>query len=391
MEAYRAILDEAPQHKLARFQLGLALTDAERWPEAVEALTQVIAEQPRNAEAQNSLGLAYARLANETKAIEHFDLAIAADRQFAMAHFNRGLIQLRLGDFKQGWEGYEWRWQMPTFTPFRCPQPQWNGEDISDKVLLVHTEQGNGDAMQFARFLPLAAQRCRKLVLVSTSNMRAVMATVDGVAEVRLPGEIPADSFDLYCPLLSLPRALGIGMQNIPAAVPYLHVPPRTLVPELTGDEFKVGLVWAGSPTQKDNHLRSCPLEQRLSLTDLPGVKFYSLQKPLLEGQAELLAKHGVVDLEADGTGYGYTAAYVEKLDLVISVCTSVAHLAGAMGCPVWVTLAHYADWRWGTGGETTPWYPSMRLWRQQAPGDWPGLLDQVRQELEAVATRATA
>jgi uncharacterized protein (TIGR03032 family) len=387
IEGYRAVLAERPDHRAAHFQLGLALTDAERWDEAITELTAVVAAQPRNAEAHNSLGLAWARKANETKAIEHFDLAVAADRQFALAHFNRGLIRLRLGNFAEGWEDYEWRWQMPTFNPFRCPQPQWRGEDIADKVLLVHTEQGNGDAMQFARFLPLAARRARKLIIVCIDSLRTLLATVDGVAEVRPPGEFPKDMFDVYCPLLSLPRALGITLDNLPAEVPYLRVPPRTL----PGDAFKVGIVWAGSPTQKDNHHRSCPLERMLALTGIPGVQFYSFQKPLLDGQAELLAHHDVVDLEKDGTGYSYSAAYVEKMDLVISVCTSVAHLAGALGTPAWTLLAHYADWRWGTGGETTPWYPRMRLWRQAAPGDWEELMARVRAELEAVSAQARA
>ncbi len=364
IQGYRVVLAERPTHAVARFQLGLALTDVEHWPEAVAVLSAVVADQPRNAEAHNSLGLAYARQSDETRAIEHFDRAIAADRQFALAHFNRGLILLRLGRYAEGWEGYEWRWQMPAFNPFRCPQPQWRGEDIAGKVLLVHTEQGNGDAMQFARLLPLAARRCRKLIVVCIESLRSLLATVDDVAEVRPPGEFPADSFDVYCPLLSLPRALGITLDNLPSAVPYLHVPPRMRVPELIDDGFKVGLVWAGSSTQKDNHHRSCPLEQMLALTGIPGVRFYSFQKPLLEGEAERLAGHDIVDLEKDGTGYAYSAAYVEKMDLVISVCTSVAHLAGALGKPVWTLLAHYADWRWGTGGQTTPWYPTMRLWR---------------------------
>jgi uncharacterized protein (TIGR03032 family) len=384
IDGYRGVLAERPTHALARFQLGVALTDAERWAEAVSELSAVVAEQPRNAEAHNSLGLAYARQSNEVHALTHFDTAIAADRQFALAYFNRSLIHLRLGDFRRGWEGYEWRWQMPGFVPFRCPQPQWRGEDIADKVLLVHTEQGNGDAMQFARFLPLAARRCRKLVLACTENLKALMATVEGVAEVRLPGDLATDSFDIYCPLLSLPHALGVTLDNLPAKVPYLFVPRRRRVPDLRGHGFKVGLVWAGSPTQKDDHHRTCPLQLLLTLTDLSGVQFFSLQRPLGDGQAELLAANGVVDLERHGTGYAYTAACVEKLDLVVSVCTSVAHLAGALGRPVWTLLAHYADWRWGTRGDTTPWYPSMRLWRQSEPGDWRELLARVRNELAA-------
>ena len=379
IEIYREVLAQRADFKDARFQLGLALTDAQRWPEAVEELSRVVAEHPRNAEAHNSLGLAYARQADEAKALAHFDLAIAADRQFALAHFNRGLTNLRIGNFAQGWEGYEWRWQMPTFTPFNGPQPQWQGEDITDKVLLVHAGQDDGDAMQFARFLPMAAKRCRKLVLVCTPDLRAILSTVDGSIDVPAPGEFPADSFDVQCPLSSLPKALRITLENLPATTPYLHVPPRTLVPDLPGDGFKVGLVWAGRSTQNDDQHRCCPLDTLLSLTDLPGVQFFSLQKPLSDDDAKKLAAHCVIDLEKEGTSYGYTAAHVHKLDLVISVCTPVAHLAGAMGESVWVLLAHYADWCWGIGGDTSPWYPRMRLMRQHASGDWSEVIARVR------------
>ena len=384
--AYRQILAEQPDHAVVCFQLGMALVDAAQWQEAATVLGDVVTAQPGNAEAQNSLGLVWVRLGDDVRAIEHFNLAIAADRQYAQAYFNRALSRLRLGDYRQGWEDYEWRWQLPAFHPFQCPQPKWQGEDISDKVLLVHTEQGNGDAMQFARFLTLAAKRCRKLIVVCGENLKAVLATVEGVAEVRVPGPLPADLFDAFCPLLSLPQVLDINLDNLPTQIPYLHVPARTLVPDLPGDGFKVGLVWTGSSTQKENQRRSCPLETLLSLTDLPGIQLYSLQKPLGDGEAELLASHGVEDLEADGTGYGYTAAYVHKLDLVISVCTSVAHLAGALGEPVWVLLAKHSDWRWGLTGETSPWYPDMHLIRQQTEGDWPELIARVRVELARVS-----
>lgn len=379
---YRAVLATQPTHRAARFQLGLALVDAERWDQATAELETVVAEQPNHAEAHNSLGLAYARLADDERAVAHFDQAIAADQQFAIARFNRGLIRLRQGDYARGWEDYDWRWQMPSFTPLRCPQPLWRGEDIADKVLLVHTEQGNGDALQFARFLPLAASRCGKLVVACTEYLRPLLAGVEGVAEVRLPGKLPADSFDIYSPLLSLPRVLGITLDNLPATVPYVQVPKRVLVPELDAGEFKVGLVWAGSATQKDNHRRSCPLDHYLTLVGLPGVRFYSLQTPLGGGQADTLAAHGIVDLEAELTDYARTAALVEQLDLVISVCTSVAHLTGALGKPVWVLLAHYADWRWGRDGDTSAWYPSARLFRQRTPGDWAELLARVRSAL---------
>jgi hypothetical protein len=302
---------------------------AEHRSEAIAELSAVVAEQPRNAEAHNSLGSptrgspTRPRRSNISLIWPSLPtvgsrsrISIAASSTCGSA-ISPGLGRLRMALADAGFLSIP----VPT-------NAQWRGEDVSDKVMLVHTEQGSGDAMQFARSLPLAARRCRKLVLLCPENLKALMA---GGRRRRgaSPGDLPTGSFDVYCPLLSLPRALGITLESLPTTVPYLRVPPRMLVPDLAGDGFKVGLVGAGSPTQKDDHHRSCPLNQLLPLTDLPGVYFFSLQKPLGDGEAEMLEARGVVNLEKDGIGYAYTAACVEKLDLVVSVCTSVAHLAG--------------------------------------------------------------
>lgn len=385
---YRELLAAHPNHLPARQQLGVALADAERWTEAGAELQRVIEQQPRHAEAHNSLGLCRQASGDLDGALDHFERAIAADRQYAAAHFNRGLLLLKRGDYRRGWEEFDWRWQLPGFTPFRCPQPRWRGEDIGDKTLLVHTEQGAGDALQFARFLPLAAQRCRKLLLVCPEPLRALLGTVAGVAEVRLPGALPADSFDVYCPLLGLPRVLDIALDNLPAQTPYLGVPAHVAVPPLPNEGRRnVGLVWAGSATQKRDRQRSCPLPELLPLFDCTGVAFYSLQTPVTTADAALLESRGIIDLEPELTDYARTAAYVQQLDLVISVCTSVAHLAGALNKPVWVLLPHHADWLWLEGRDDSPWYPSARLFRQTVPGGWSAPVARARRVLQEWST----
>lgn len=387
--SYRELLAAHPDHIPARYHLGMALADAEQWQEACAELQQVIAQEPRHAEAHNVLALCRHRLGDPAGALRHFEQAIAADHQYAAAHFNRGLLLLKRGDYRQGWEEFEWRWQLPEFTPFQCPQPQWHGEDIHDRILLVHTEQGNGDALQFARFLPWAAQCCRKLLLVCSEPLRAVLSTVAGVAEVRLPGVLTVDSFDFYCPLLSLPRVLDITLDNLPAQVPYLSIPAYVAVPSLPNDgRLKVGLVWAGSITQKLDEKFSCSLLELLPFLEVPNIAFHSLQIPSNAADRALLDAHGIINLESELTDYARTAAYVQQLDLVISVCTSIAHLAGALGKPIWILLAHHADWRWLEEREDTPWYPSARLFRQQSPGDWLELIARMKQNLREWSMR---
>lgn len=383
---YQELLKIHPDHLPLHYQLGLALVDAERWDEAELELNWVIARQPKHAEAHNSLGVSHLEREHYDQALQHFEQAIAADRQYAIAHFNRGLALLKLGDYLPGWREYEWRWQMSSFTPFQCPQPLWTGEAISEKVLLVHTEQGHGDAIQFARFLPLAARRCKKLMVACTEPLRTLFASIDGVSEIRLAGALPQDCFDLYCPLLSLPKALGITLESLPAQVPYLTVPAHVTVPPLPAhDHLKVGIVWAGSPTYQKNHCRSCSLESFQALFELSRIAFYSLQTPLSTADARTLDTGGVIDLGKELTDYARTAAYMQQLDLVLSVDTSVAHLAGALGRPVWVLLPYNADWRWLRKRDDSPWYPTARLFRQSNPGDWEELMQRVRSALQSL------
>jgi len=195
ISAYKEILKDEPDNVTVLYHLGVGLSDTEQWADAIHHLEKTVKLQNNHAEAHNSLGHAWAGKLEFDKAIECYEAAIAADQKYATAHFNRGCVKLKQGEFEEGWKEYEWRWKMPTFQPFNCPQPQWQGEDISDKTILVHTEQGNGDAIQFARFLPQVRERSKKLIIVCTEPLRLLYKEMDCVDEVRLPGNLPADLF----------------------------------------------------------------------------------------------------------------------------------------------------------------------------------------------------
>ncbi len=379
VRCWEKIAGEPDSPLIADYHLGVILSDLEKWDRAIQALERVIDREPDHAQAHNSLGHAWAGTLDFNRALYHYEQAIASDRQYATAHFNRGLLLLRQGNYREGWKEYEWRWKMDMFTPFDCPQPKWEGEDIQDKTLLVHTEQGNGDAIQFARFLPMAAERCKELILVCPESLRLLFKGIRGVNEIRLPGTLPVDLFDVYCPIMSLAGILGITVDTIPAASPYIHLPREVVAPVLPDTaRRKIGLVWAGSSTQAFNHHRSCPLEIMLELTRAPGCDFYSLQIPVSKEEKQALLDHGVTDLEPELLSYAHTGALVRQMDLVISVCTSVAHLAAALDIPTWVLLSPHADWRWLEKRENSPWYPRVRLFRQKQPGNWQQLIQRV-------------
>lgn len=383
VEAYRQVLAQSPGHLQGRLHLGVALMDLEQWQAAETELLHLLSLQPNHAEAHNSLGLCLAAQCRWQEAIGQFEQALTADSQFALAHVNLGIILLKLGRLAEGWVECEWRWQLPDNAPLACPQPRWQGEDISDKTLLVHTEQGAGDALQFARFLTLASTHCRRLLLVCTEPLRPLLANAPGVAEARLFGAVPEDSFDVYCPLLSLPFVLGISQDNLPATVPYLQIPSHVSVLHLdTIKRLKVGICWGDSATHPNDKHRSCPLSYWLPLFAVPGVTFFSLQTSVAKTEAELLAQYKVADLEPELTDFARAAALIGQLDLVIGVDTAVIHLAGASGKPTWVLLGQHSDWRWGLEDEGCSWYPTMRLFRQMEAGDWDGVVGRVQDGL---------
>jgi uncharacterized protein (TIGR03032 family) len=390
--AYRQCLALEPAFPEARYNLGVVLGDAEHYEEAAACLHDVLTAEPARADAHNCLGYLASRQRQPHQAMAYYEQAIALHPQYAQAHVNLGLTLLQLGDYPRGFAEYEWRWQTGQCTPFHCPHPQWDGRPLPDHTLLIHTEQGAGDAIQFARYLPLAAQRCHTLIVVCRTDLIPLFATLPGIAQLREAGTLTVAEFDTYLPLLSLPHVLGTTVETVPAQVPYFdaHAIRRR---KQTGPALplalspaplpKVGVVWAGSPTYNHDSQRSCALHEWTAVLRVPGIMFYSLQKgPQRQDLAQVPADLRVQDLDRFMHDYGDTALIIDQLDVVITVDTSVAHLAGALGKPVWTLLPYVPDWRWGFEGDTTPWYPTMRLFRQARPGAWADVMAQVAQRL---------
>ncbi len=377
IEAYRGILAKRPTLQQACYQLGLALVDAERWCEARGVLKKAVSGHADHAEAFNSLGLCCSRLGEYDEALLWFDRALKADRQFALAHFNRGVLLLKLGQHAEGWLAYERRWQLPSFTPFQCPQPRWQGECIGNKRLLVHSEQSDGDHIQFWRFIKLARERCTELIYVGPEKLSELAAAIEGVDESRVPGNMPRDRFDLFVPLMSLPACLGLSSEDLGMPSPYVHAPEHLRVRTLEGNH-KVGFVWQSSETHRGDSRHSLQLDQFAPLFNCSGVDAFSFQVPVAADELDFLRANRVANLEPELVGYSRYAAFTAQFDLIITVDTAMAHLAGAMGKSVWILLASDADWRWRLEGDTTEWYPSARLFRQSPGEAWSVVVDRV-------------
>jgi hypothetical protein len=320
--------------------------------------------------------------------------AVTSKPDSADAKFNEALTRLCLGDFRRGWEKYEARWERPEFAKDRpsYPRPEWRGEaELQGKTILLVAEQGFGDAIQFARYAPMVAALGAKVLLGVRSPLTALMAQVPGVSQVIGGGETLPD-FDLYCPLMTLPLAFGTELATIPSRVPYIKPPEervakwRDRLPE--SGRLRVGICWAGISGHPNNRRRSIPIERFARILSAPGVEFVNLQRDVGERDAAVLSEHGVHQLGQEFTDFADTAGVIALLDLVISVDTSVAHLAGAMAKAVGVLIPFSPDFRWMLERTDSPWYPTMRLYRQPAIGDWESPLERLRLELSALGSR---
>ena len=388
--AYRQCLQLQPTYLPARLNLGVTLGDLERYSEAVQELEQVIRAEARHAEAYNSLGFIYSRQGQLDEAIGYYERALQIRANYAQAHLNLGMTLLQRGEFQRGWTEIEWRWQTEQFTPFSVPHPRWEGQPLPGQTLLIHTEQGEGDAIQFIRYLPRVAERCGRIILVCTPNLIPIFQGVEGISEIRPPGEIALKDFDTYIPLMSLPKVFDTRLDTIPQQVPYLKVPRAgrealgTLIQQQkSAGCLQVGIVWAGSPTHSNDRHRSCAIANFLPVLQVPEVQFYGLQVGAgSQDLSQLPPEIELEDLSGRLKDYGDMAVVIEQLDLTIAVDTSVVHLAGALGKPVWTLLCYNPDWRWLLEREDSPWYPTMRLFRQRQPQDWYSVLVQVAEAL---------
>jgi uncharacterized protein (TIGR03032 family) len=389
--AYRQALALQPDVPNGRLNLGVALGDAGEYAEAAVCLEQVIQAEPERAEAHNSLGIVMVRQREPHKAVAHYERAIEIQPDYVQAHVNLGMSLLQIGDYARGFAEWEWRTKTGRHGFIRSPHPVWDGRPIPDKTLLIYAERQAGDAIQFARYLPMAAERCKRLILVCRPDLMPVFATIPGIAQIREAGQVNVADYDAYLPLLSLPRVFGTTPETIPADAPYVDAAamrrrkdnPALL---LSPSPFpRVGIAWAArAATRGDRHL-SCSLPQFLPVLRTPGIVFYSLQRgEPRQDLARLPSEIRLHDLAPQLGDFGDMGVVIEQLDLVIGVDNPVVHLAGALGKPVWTLLSHVVtDWRWGLEGGTTPWYPTMRLFRQGQPGDWAGVMEQVARELK--------
>ncbi len=424
-DAYRRAVELQPAHPDALTNLGCALRDLGRFEEAVLSLCAALEYNPRGGETYSNLGNVLKDMARLTEAeaacraavtlmpgspVAKFNLgvvlqdqrkfaeaedfyraAIEAAPDYVRAHWNLGLALLAQGKFKEGWAEHEWRARTQrSWSPaLRFETPAWKGEALAGKTLLIHREQGLGDNIQFVRYATPAAQQGARVVILTYPSLAGLFRTVPGVAEVVADGD-PLPAFDLQAPILSLPHLFGTELATIPAESAYLSADParvaawRDRLAALPG--LKVGLVWAGGTRPNDpdwariDHRRSLALAQFAEIAGLAGLSLVSLQKGEAAAQVEGFP---IADFMDEVEDFADTAALVEALDLVVSVDTAVAHLAGALGKPVWILSRYDGCWRWLENRDDSPWYKTARLYRQRQPHGWQDVLARLREDLE--------
>jgi Tfp pilus assembly protein PilF len=385
LASYDRAIDLQPDIASVHCNRGNALLDLSRFDEALASYDRALALNPQLAVAHYNRGKALQKLKRFPEAVETYGHAISLQPGFAEAHLNQALSRLLLGDYEEGWKGYEWRMEVasPGNQKRNLAQPMWLGqEDISGKTVFLHAEQGYGDTIQFGRYVPLVAKRCAHLILEVPGSLKSLMATLDGSFQIISQGD-PLPHFDFHCPLPSLPMAFGTRIDTIPSSTPYLHVAPEVqrnwdarLGPK---QRARVGLVWAGEPTHANDVNRSMSFHLLAPLLDVDAT-FVSLQKQLRPGDKKILNQNtNIVHCGESLTDFSDTAGLIGNLDLVISVDTSVAHLAGALAKPVWLLLPFIPDWRWLLDRADSPWYPTVRLFRQDATRTWGNVVATVR------------
>ncbi len=387
LAAYRRLLDVQPDHVGALNESGGLNTRLGRPHAALVCYDRALAIAPA-AELHVNKGTVLRALNRDDEALASFAAATALRPDYAEAFWNASLIRLRRGDFAAGWRDYEWRWRKADWAgrERNFSAPLWRGDEgIAGKTILLHAEQGFGDTIQFVRYAPLVAARGATVVLECQPQLKSLLHRLDGVAQVIAAGET-LPRFDLHCPLLSLALAFKTELATIPSGVPYIRPQAeraakwRDRLPSNGGP--RVGICWAGSSAHLNDRNRSIPLDRFAKLFAVAGADFVSLQKEASAAEGAILSAHNVAHSAAEFEDFADTAAVVATLDLVISVDTSVAHLAGAMGRPVALLLPFSPDFRWLLDRLDSPWYPTMRLFRQPVLGSWDDVIASVRHEL---------
>ena len=388
--SFRRAIQLRPDFASAYVNLGNAFKTLDRLDEAWSHYQAAKHLDPALPEIYTGLGNVLCDRGDIPAAVQAYSAAIRLRDDYPEAHHNLGGALLALGDFQNGWPHMEWRWKLPAMARHRfdTSKPVWRGEPLNGRTILLRAEQGWGDSIQFIRYAPRVAERGGRIIASVPPDFVDLIRDFPCISQVHVTGEPPP--FDVYCPLMSLPLVFQTTLQTIPATCPYLKADAESRdrwSAKLHGitSRLKVGLVWAGRPTHEGDRKRSITLAHFAPLAK-GNATFFSLQKGPAAAQAAAPPPGmQLIDFTADVQTFSDTAALIEQLDLVISVDTGVAHLAGALGKPVWTLLPHVADWRWLIARTDTPWYPTMRLFRQTSPGDWASVIERARASLSTI------
>ncbi len=380
---FDAALASAPGHPAAHYNRGVALIKLGRYEEAVAANDAALAVEPGHLNAWLNRGKALAQLNRYDEAIASYVRVLAIRKDHPDAHFNQALALLTQDEYQRGFIEYEWRWRRTGMAPQKSRgKPLWLGEyPLARKAVLLHAEQGLGDTIQFARYVPALVAAGAQVVLEVQPELKALMARLDGAPRVIARGEAPPP-FDAHCPLGSLPLALKTEPDTVPARIPYLSADGARLAKwsaEMGAlPAPRIALAWSGNPNHDNDRNRSIALRRLVRFFEASPASFVSVQRDLRGDDAPVLAASGITHVGSELEDFTDTAAVLALCDLVVTVDSAVVHLAGAMGRPVFVLIPFAPDWRWTLSGESTPWYPTARLFRQTKPGDWDDVLSRV-------------
>lgn len=397
LDCYRQALRCDPEQPEANQNYATLSRDANARDGAIRGYVRKTQSDPADAGAFTGLANILSGSGRYIEALENLDRAIAIDPAHAEAHYARSLLLLTLGDYAAGWKEYEWRWRLGNLfsdPARRFSMPLWDGEPIAGGAILLHGELAYGESLQYVRYARLVAERCDAVLFECLPPLRPLLEGVEGIARVVVPGEA-LPPFAAHASVSSLPRIFGTTLESIPWRGPYIKADPdraaawRSLLHAEAAGRFKVGVVWTGNTKATNNRDRSVNLEILARLREVAGTTYYSLQK----GDRSATSRPGAASLPViDHTDrmrdFADTAAFISCLDLVVTIDTAVAHLAGAMGAPVWVLLNLTADWRYHIERSDNPWYPGMRLYRQSHEGQWAMVIDRVAQDLRDAAKR---
>jgi tetratricopeptide (TPR) repeat protein len=391
---YDAALALAPGHPLALYNRGNALHALGREQEAIAAYDAALRAAPGHAKSWLNRGLTLAALNRHGDALASYGKALSLAPDNADAHFGAAMSLLTLGDYPRGFAEYEWRWKRAGVTTRKeLSKPLWlGGAPLAGKIILLHAEQGLGDTVMFARYAPRLAKAGASVVLEVQPELKSLLAGLEGVSAVVSRGET-LPPFDLHCPLASLPLACKTELSGVPAEIPYLHAPATHLAkwrPRIEPLAWpRIALAWSGRASHVNDRNRSLDPAQLEPLLALPGASFIGIQRELRPADAGFLSADArILHLGGELADFSDTAAVLSLVDLLICVDTAVAHVAGALGRPAFVLLPFQPDWRWTLEGETSPWYPALKLFRQPVPGDWASAIAGVRRDIERMMRR---